>query len=891
MRINATGDESDQFKNYRYTRTVTETQTTQTDPAKILAGGAMNLSGGSVFNDNSHLIAGGALNASLASLTNTETAGEIRTQENGVVDLYLRVRQRGSDGYQVQTTAYRPADSVQAKEVGSTRYEDHTAPVGTGTTLANLALTSVTQNTSGLLTQAPGSIIRNGGLDTTVPNNSLFSTNSGNNTRPLIETDPRFANYRSWLSSDYLLNALGANPATTQKRFADGFYEQKLIRDQVAQLTGQRFLDGYADDESQYAALMNAGATFALAHNIRPGVALSQTQMAQLTSDVVLLVERDITLADGSSTRVLAPQLYVRVQDGDLSGNGALIAGNSVNLNVSGLNLSGDITNSGTIAGRQLVALNADTLNNLGGRIQANAVAINTTQDLNNIGGRLQARDSLTAVAGRDLNLTSTVSTQISTQTGSPVNAASGTPNQRTNINRVAGLYVTGDSATNGNNSGGNSGNGSPNATLIASAGRDLNTTAAVISNTASQGQTVLAAGQDLNLKTITESQSQALTWDAKNSRRESSQTEVGSAIQTTGNLTLLAGRDLTARAANVSSEAGALTVQAGRDLNLQAGQNRQTAEESHQMTSKGLLSKSTITTAQSADLTQAQSSSFSGATVNLQSGRDLTVTGSNVISDSATTLAAGRDLTIQAATDTRTQSQFYDSQKSGLMSSGGIGFTVGSRQQSTDQKDTSTTAVASTVGSVAGDVNLFAGVNYKQIGSDVLAPGASTVAPNASSGGNIAIQAQKVEIQEARETSRSDTETKFKQSGLTVAVNGGVIDTAQGVLSQAKGAVKDPNNRNKALHALQVYAKGSDLMEQSKAITAAAQSGGAGGGASGAAAASGIKISLSYGQSSSESQSTTQSNTGAGSTVKAGGDINISATANNNTPNPLALQ
>ena len=49
-----------------------------------------------------------------------------------------------------------------------------------------------------------------------------------------------------------------------------------------------------------------------------PGIALTQAQMAQLTSDIVWLVEQEITLADGSRTRALVPQVYLRVQPGDL---------------------------------------------------------------------------------------------------------------------------------------------------------------------------------------------------------------------------------------------------------------------------------------------------------------------------------------------------------------------------------------------------------------------------------------------------------------------------------------------------------------------------------------------------------------------------------------------
>ena len=109
------------------------------------------------------------------------------------------------------------------------------------------------------------------------------------------------------------------------KRLGDGFYEQRLIREQIAQLTGSRYLEGYDGDEAQYAALMTAGATFAQQYGLSPGVALSAEQMAQLTSDIVWLVEQSVTLPDGRSERVLVPQVYVRVRPGDIDGSGALL--------------------------------------------------------------------------------------------------------------------------------------------------------------------------------------------------------------------------------------------------------------------------------------------------------------------------------------------------------------------------------------------------------------------------------------------------------------------------------------------------------------------------------------------------------------------------------------
>jgi filamentous hemagglutinin len=114
------------------------------------------------------------------------------------------------------------------------------------------------------------------------------------------------------------------DPTITQKRLGDGFYEQKLIREQIAQLTGQRFLGDFQSDDQQFQALMNSGLTFAKSLNLRPGIALSDAQIAQLTSDMVWLVEQIVTLPDGSQQAVLVPQVYVRVRPGDLDGSGAL---------------------------------------------------------------------------------------------------------------------------------------------------------------------------------------------------------------------------------------------------------------------------------------------------------------------------------------------------------------------------------------------------------------------------------------------------------------------------------------------------------------------------------------------------------------------------------------
>jgi len=116
-----------------------------------------------------------------------------------------------------------------------------------------------------------------------LPASSLYTINAGNPNAPLVETDPAFTNYGKWLSSDYMLTALGLDPALTQKRLGDGFYEQHLLLQQTAQLTGNYYLGDYTNLDLQYQALMDAGVSFAQSYGLRPGIALSATQIVLST--------------------------------------------------------------------------------------------------------------------------------------------------------------------------------------------------------------------------------------------------------------------------------------------------------------------------------------------------------------------------------------------------------------------------------------------------------------------------------------------------------------------------------------------------------------------------------------------------------------------------------
>ncbi|MDQ2990267.1 MAG: hypothetical protein M3R60_14305 [Pseudomonadota bacterium] len=200
--------------------------------------------------------------------------------------------------------------------------------------------------------------------------------------------------------------------------------------------------------------------------------------MAALTADIVWLVQQEVTRADGSVEKVLVPQVYARVREGDLTGSGALLAGKDVDIRVGG-----DLVNSGSFGGRNVVNVAADNVQNVGGRIHGDAVSVSAKTDLNNVGGTISANTELIAIAGRDIN--------VETTTRSASSAGGGDSFGRTSIDRVGGLYVTGD---------GGAGSG----TLVASAGRDLNLLAGQIGNAGKDGATLLQAGNNLNLGTVT---------------------------------------------------------------------------------------------------------------------------------------------------------------------------------------------------------------------------------------------------------------------------------------------------------------------------------------------------------------------------------------------------
>ncbi|EPB5264234.1 TPA: hemagglutinin repeat-containing protein [Enterobacter kobei] len=853
-----TGANNDNFYEYTYTRTIEEEVIAESDPGKILAGGNMLITANQVLNDKSQIVAGGTLGIFADSVDNVMPEGSRWITDAGSVTHYSRKSRKGGDSQGKSTSDYAPPVVIQSITLSPGKMEGNSQADGSGMTLspASAHKTDTTLSGTGSLavgvdTTSPGSpalpsgnapgkwietpasdaqgvVVRAAGPDIRLPDSSLFNTLPDPNAHYLIETDPRFTNNKTWLGSDYMQNAFMTDPDNVHKRLGDGYYEQRLVREQIIALTGGRYLGDYRDDETQFRALMDAGIAFGQTHQLVPGVALTAEQMSLLTEDMVWLVNTRVQLADGSWQTVMVPQVYVRVQPGDIDGSGALMGGQNLVMN-----LNRDLVNSGTLHGRDAVQLSADNITNKAGTIQGADVSLFARTDISNIGGTISGNHSVLATAGRDISLTTTTR---GAQSSSGKNSF-----ERTTVERVAGIYVQGDDGK-----------------LVLNAGRDLTLTGAQVVNSGSGSQTVLSAGRDLNLTTVTTSASDNLTWDKNNWLKQSTTQQVGSEVAGGGDILMMAGRDVSAQAATV--EAGSsLAVSAGRDIAVTAATDSSMFESHHQSTgSSGALSKKTVTTHDVVNSETAQGALFSGDSVTLQAGNNLRVQGSDIVGDNDVRLAAGNSLTVTTAEEHSQESHQRQEKKSGFSGTGGIGVSYGSQSLKVTDTAQDTTHRGSTIGSVNGSVTLSAGNDLSVHGSDLIAAQDMTLA-----GKNVSITA-------ATESGTQTHTVEQKSSGLTLALSGaagGALDSSVHTLKQAR---ETDNDRLAALQAV----KGALTLGQGAQSVMLDQATGNQKGNDNT-----VGISLSYGSQSSKSTQTSTQATAKGSSLTAGNNLTVVAT------------
>jgi filamentous hemagglutinin len=562
----------------------------------------------------------------------------------------------------------------------------------------------------------------NGGLAGLTLPSSLFKTSTPDS-RYVVETDSRFSNYKTWLSSDYISTKLALDPSVTQKRLGDGFYEQQLVREQVAALTGRRFLGNYQNDQDQYQALMDAGIAYAQQTQLRPGIALSAEQMAQLTGPLVWLVEETLKMPDGSAQKVLSPRVYAS-KNISLQASGALLMGDSVALNQSA-NSTAVVVNQGLVQATQALDVRANTILNQGGSLRARDVRLAATQDVVNVGGKVQAQNSLSVQAGRDIVAQTTSATEHS-------GGLAAQDLHQTTVQQVARFEV-------GTSAAANSG-------MTLQAGRDISLNAAQLAN-AGSGATSLAAQRNVNLGSVATSSALGSVQDAQNYTRSSQSSEVGTRIQSAGKLAIAAGNDINARAATLQSGQDT-TLSAGNNVVLQAGQATTTLDsQRHSSESDGISSKTSDTQTQ-ASSASAQASTLSGNNVSVQAGNNLASVGSR-FNAQETIDVGGANQTLLYATQDVSQSSTTTQSSSSM-----LGISLESK--TTSDSKAQATAVATQL--IATErVQIGVGSKTELRGTEVEAPLIAFTKTDPSKAGELLLNASTNTTQSSH-TEKSET-------------------------------------------------------------------------------------------------------------------------------------
>ena len=741
------GGDYDHFTTYIYDRSVYEDRIDTTDPAHIAAGGSLSLEAGRAVNDRSVMTAGKTLTIHGTDIENRDEKGHKTVKEEGTATSYWTKRVHHGMSLHKRTetrttsAGYMPADAVTDTTVIAAVDKAHTNPVYEGT-------------------KAEAYLSPSKRKPLHISDSSLYHVTSDPTARYLVETDPAYADRKTFLSSDYFFRRMQYDPEKLEKRLGDGYYESQLVRDRLMQLKGK------PAGETEYKALMDAAVRWAQENkDVRIGMALTEDQKAALKEDIVWMVESSVLLPDGKIVKALVPEVYLaHGKNGTLTGS-ALISAENIDIRATN-----DILSRGTVIAGDTMRLSASDINNEGGTIKGSTILEEALRDIRNT-GTMEAENKLSLTAGQDIDLASTLHKERNKQGYTQTIASSGK------------AAVTGNQGT-----------------LSIEAGRDITAEAAEIS---SAGNIAMKAGRDITMGTAAVKKDTTTTWDRNNYRHDSAARDIGASVTAKGSLTMQSERDISIKAADIRSE-NMTAVEAGRNLTVENGKEITDLEEHHRHKERSLLSSTTTTTHDEVHAVKAQKSIIEGNTVSIEGGRDISLTGSAAASTKETTLSAGRNISIHAAEETNKEIHKKQVKKSGLIGSG-LGFTIGSEKKKDSYDTEETMQAGSTVGSIKGNVTITAGQTASVSASDIIA------------GKDTLITGRNVDIESKDNTYRGKEEHEYKKSGLTVSLGGAAVNVVRTVAAPVKRAGEVGDGRLKALYALQAGMNARDIQKDQK--------------------------------------------------------------------------
>lgn len=729
----------------------------------------------------------------------------------------------------------------------------------------------------------------------TIPQGGLYRPNSAPNPTYLIETNPAFTRMNNFLSSDYYLNQIGVNPLTTEKRLGDGFYEQQLVRNQVTQLTGKAVLGPYTDLQGMYQSLMLAGAELSKSLNLPLGMSLSAQQVAALTTNVIIMQTETV-----GGQQVLVPVVYLAKAD-QQNANGPLITAGNIDLKNTQV-----FTNSGTVKADTTLALQGKQIDNAFGALQSGGLtSLDTT-------GNVDLTSANVKAGSLDLNAGNKLILDTATQTTHQV-SRDGATSDKTTLGPAANLNVAGDaSIKTGGDFQQNAGNLNVGGNLNANIGgnwnlgvqqtgehkvvqrangvsdTDLNSATGSTVNVG--GKSAIGVGGDLTAQGARLDFGQGGTVAAKGNvtfgaasttstinanssgdqgnrsyaetRHGADQALTGTTVKGGDTLNVVSGKDINVIGSTIDLKKGDANLLAAGDVNVGAATETHVYNSRETHSRSGVVSGTKIASSQDATSTVANGSLISADGVSIGSGKDINVQGSTVVGTHDVALNAAHDVNITTSQDTSQSSTTYQEQHSGLMSGGGLSFSVGNSKLAQQNQSSSVTNNASTVGSVDGNLTVNAGNTLHVKGSDLVA------------GKDVTGTAANIVVDSATDTTRQAQQQQTSKSGLTVGLSGSVGDAINNAISETQAAresAKDSNGRASALHSI---AAAGDVAFGGLGAKALLD------GAKGPQAPS-IGVQVSVGSSHSSMQSSEDQTIQRGSSINAGGNAKLIATGN----------
>ena len=708
--------ESDNWHEYDYTRTVNETMVLapKYQEGKILSGGGIDFNDARVDNQDSKVIAGGVIETADGQLNNEEFKGRTIVTDKGKVTAYYKARKKRNRFDRYYTTAsdtniyFKQNESV--KDLGVFAYKENVAPEFTNNGVAGKANV--------------GDVVLNR-LTQSLDKSSLYNINPDAPNGYVIETDPRFANKQKWLSSDYMLNALQYSPDNMHKRLGDGFYELRLVNEQINQLTGRRYLEGYQNDLEQYQGLMNNGVHYAKKLNLVPGVALTEKQMSELTTDLVWMVNEEVTLPGGKKLNVLTPKIYLASNRAQVAPTGAVISGDSIVAKVTSMN------NEGTLIASDLVNVYGQDLQNKG-VVLADNVNLNAEQKLVNLGGKIVAADSLSLYGGKSVELGATT-TETQSQLGR-------TETGNKQVDRQSELKVTGKGGE-----------------LSIQSGGDITIKAA---NVKSAGTVDVNAKGKLLVTTEKQNSKEHYDFSDNHHYHLDKEGEVSSVIEGKEGTRLVGQEETTLRQAKVNSEEGRTIIASQGEVKLEEGRDIEHLDRRNKQTSKGFLTKETEEMRHHHDYDLSKGSEVNGKDVIVYSqDANATVKGSSITAQDGL-LVQAKNINVKEAENHAYVEEHYEKKRSGLASSFKGGVAKVGYEKSKSNLDSKSVSLEAAGSQLTGGTTTLAAENVLTVrGSDLNSQEESE------------LRAKQVNLEAAKEVHHTEVHQSSKTSGFGLSM------------------------------------------------------------------------------------------------------------------------